>query len=165
MKKKLFIALIGMSLILMTACGESRTIYHNINSNSDSLQTKSDENNQGIAETDTTEVDVTEADIPEENTAESKAREESADAIRPEFKEAMDSYEAFYNEYCDVIKKYTANPSDIRLLADYTNMLSKSAEMAEKFDAWENDDMNSEELKYYLDVNNRITKKLLEVYE
>lgn len=85
------------------------------------------------------------------------------DGMRPEFKEAMYSYEAFYDEYCEIIKKYTENPSDVELLADYTDMLSKAAEMTEKFDAWENNDLNSAELKYYLDVNNRVTKKLLEV--
>ncbi len=93
------------------------------------------------------------------------ANGELVDGMRPEFKEAMDSYEAFYDEYCNIIKKYTENPADMKLLADYTDMLTKEAEMAEKFDAWENSDMNSAELKYYLDVNNRITKKLLEVSE
>lgn len=96
---------------------------------------------------------------------EANANEELVDGMRPEFKEAMDSYEAFYDEYCNIIKKYTENPSDMKLLADYTDMLTKAAEMAEKFDAWENSDMNSTELKYYLDVNNRVTKKLLDVAE
>lgn len=91
--------------------------------------------------------------------------EELVDGMRPEFKEAMDSYEAFYDEYCDIMKKYAENPSDMKLLADYTDMLTKAAEMAEKFDAWENSDMNSAELKYYLDVNNSVTQKLLEVAE
>lgn len=96
---------------------------------------------------------------------ESNANEELVDGMRPEFKDAMDSYEAFYDEYCDILKKYTENPSDMKLLADYTDMLAKAAEMAEKFDAWENDDLNSAELKYYLDVNNRVTQKLLDVVE
>lgn len=87
------------------------------------------------------------------------------DGMRPEFKEAMDSYEAFYDEYCNMIKKYNENPSDMKLLADYTAMLTKAAEMTEKFNAWENSDMNSAESKYYLDVNNRVTQKLLEVAE
>lgn len=106
-------------------------------------------------------------DAASENTenGESNTNAELADGIRPEFKDAMDSYEAFYDEYCDILKKYTENPSDMKLLADYTDMLAKAAEMAEKFDAWENDDLNSTELKYYLDVNNRVTQKLLDVVE
>lgn len=90
---------------------------------------------------------------------------ELVDGMRPEFKEAMDSYEAFYDEYCDIIKKYSENPSDIKLLSNYTDMLAKAAEMTEKFDAWEDSDLNSVELTYYLDVSSRIAKKLLEVSE
>lgn len=87
------------------------------------------------------------------------------DGMRPEFKEAMDSYEAFYDEYCDIMKRYMANPTDLGLLSSYTDMLTKASEMSEKFEAWEDNEMNEAELKYYLDVNNRVTKKLLEVYE
>ncbi len=94
---------------------------------------------------------------------ESDTNEELIDGMRPEFKEAMDSYEAFYDEYCNIIKKYAENPSDMKLLADYTNILTKGAEMTEKFNAWEDNDLNNAELKYYLDVNNRVTKKLLDV--
>lgn len=90
---------------------------------------------------------------------------ELVDDMRPEFKEAMDSYEAFYDEYCEIVKKYTQNPSDMELLADYTDMVSKAAEMSEKFEAWENSDLNDAELTYYLDVHNRVAKKLLEVSE
>lgn len=32
--------------------------------------------------------------------------EELVDGMRPEFKEAMASYEAFYDEYCNIMKKY-----------------------------------------------------------
>lgn len=93
------------------------------------------------------------------------ASEELVDGMRPEFKEAMDSYEAFYDEYCDILKKYAENPSDMEILTSYTDMLTKAAEMSESFEAWEDNEMNDAELKYYLDVNNRIAKKLLDVSE
>ena len=73
------------------------------------------------------------------------------------------SYEAFYDEYCDVMKKYAENPTDMEILTSYTDMLTKAAEMSEKFEAWEDNKMNDAELKYYLDVNNRVAKKLLDV--
>lgn len=99
----------------------------------------------------------------EMNNEDSNVDIELVDGMRPEFKEAMDSYEAFYDEYCDIMKKYTENPSDMELLTSYTDMLTKATEMTEKFEAWESDEMNDTELKYYLDVNNRVTKKLLDV--
>lgn len=84
-------------------------------------------------------------------------------SIDPEFKQAMDSYEKFMGEYVAFMKKYTANPTDMSLLADYTNYMSKYTEMVKDFEKWENEDMNSAELAYYVDVQGRVAKKLLEV--
>lgn len=83
--------------------------------------------------------------------------------IRPEFKEAMDSYEAFYNEYCDLLAEYTANPTDLTLLTKYAAMITKAEEMDKKFAAWDEGDLTPEELKYYLDVTARVEKKLLDL--
>ena len=86
-----------------------------------------------------------------------------SDEIRPEFKEAMDAYEAFYDEYCDLLSKYYANPTDMSLLTQYTELMSKAVDMDEAFAKWESEDLNNEELKYYLEVNNRVIQKLLDV--
>jgi len=106
-----------------------------------------------------------EADLEDAENSEANENEELVDGMRPEFKEAMDSYEAFYVKYCDIVKSYTENPSNIKLLADYTDILAKEAEMIEKFKAWKDSDLNNAELAYYLDVNNRVAKKLLELTE
>lgn len=87
----------------------------------------------------------------------------AASGIRPEFKEAMDSYEAFYDEYAAFMADYKKNPTDFSLLMKYTTMLTKVAEMDEKFNAWDQNDMTPEELKYYLEVNTRIQKKLIDL--
>ena len=85
------------------------------------------------------------------------------DGMRKEFKDAMDSYEDFYDEYCDFMKKYKDNPYDFSLLMQYTNMLSKLADMDKKFEAWKSEDLNDAELKYYLEVQSRVAKKLIDV--
>lgn len=85
------------------------------------------------------------------------------DGMRKDFKDAMDSYEAFMDEYVAFMKKYSDNPSDVGLLADYTKYMSKYADMVEKFDKWESEDLNDAELAYYIDVQARVSKKLLEV--
>lgn len=86
----------------------------------------------------------------------------SLSGIRPEFKDAMDSYEAFYDEYCALMKQYSENPTDLTLLSKYSDMLSRLSDMDEKFEAWESEDMSNEELKYYLEVTNRVTSKLID---
>mgnify|MGYP004534528825 FL=1 len=92
-----------------------------------------------------------------------EATEALVSGMRPEFKEAMDAYEAFYREYCDLLKKYTENPTDFSILGQYTNMLTKMDEVEKAFEKWDESDLNSEELKYYLDVNNRVMKMLVDV--
>ncbi len=84
------------------------------------------------------------------------------DGMRPEFKEAMDSYEVFYEEDCNVLKKYNSNPEDMTILLEYTELMQKSVEIGEKFEAWDEGEMNDVELKYYLEVNGRVTQMLIE---
>ena len=83
--------------------------------------------------------------------------------IRPEFKEAMDSYEAFYDEYIAFMKKYrTADAMEmLSMLSDYTDFMEKMDDWTDKLDKLEGD-MNDEELAYYLEVTGRVEKKMLE---
>ncbi len=85
------------------------------------------------------------------------------DEIRPEFRKAMDDLESFYDDYCEFMKQYQANPTDMTLLSKYASMAAKLIEMNEEMENWEGEDMNDAEAKYYLEVTNRITQKLLEV--
>ena len=110
---------------------------------------------------------VTEPEVTEEVTQEPKghpAEETTASGLRPEFKQAMDSYESFYNEYVDLLKQYKANPTDFSILTKYMSMLSKVEEIDAAFKAWDSSDMTSEELKYYLEVSTRIQKKLVDLF-
>lgn len=88
---------------------------------------------------------------------------EKDSTIDPEFKAAMDSYEKFFDEYVAIMKKYKANPTDMSILTDYANYMGQYADMMQKFEKWENEDLNTAEAAYYVDVQARITKKLLEV--
>lgn len=85
------------------------------------------------------------------------------DGMRPEFKEAMDAYEAFYDEYCAFMVKYSQNPTDFNLLMQYAGMLTKLGEMDEAFKQWDQEELNNAELKYYLEVNNRVMQKMVDI--
>lgn len=89
---------------------------------------------------------------------------ELVDGLRPDFKKAMDSYEEFMNEYCDFMTKYAdSDGTDIGLIAEYADYMSKYSDMVKDFDAWNDEELNNAELSYYLDVQNRINKKFLEI--
>lgn len=97
--------------------------------------------------------------------AESTSKESDlVDGMHPEFKEAMDSYEEFMTEYCVFMQKYDdSDGTDVSLLTEYTEYLGKYAEFVASFEEWDEDEMNDTELAYYLDVQTRVNKKLLEV--
>lgn len=125
-----------------------------------------------VAEPTELELEKISDDVPEDTTPTEKptpsedttSSGELVNGMRPEFKEAMDSYEAFFDEYCGFMKKYIAsNGSDMSLLLDYASYMSKYAEMMEDFEAWESEEMNNAETAYYIQVQNRINQKLLEV--
>ena len=145
------------------------------------LEKKNTENSETTPEIDVTEEEVTkpeeevtkpeeeETTKPEEETTKpeeaikSEKTEELVDGMRPEFKEAMDTYESFMDEYVEFMKKYKADPSNANLLADYAEYMSKYTDFVTKFEEWDKGEMNKSELKYYLEVSNRVTQKLLEV--
>ena len=92
-----------------------------------------------------------------------ESNSEYIDGMRPEFKEAMDSYEVFFDEYCEFMKKYKDNPTDLSLIADYATYMAKYVDTMAKLEKLGEEDLNDAELLYYAEVNNRISQKLLEV--
>lgn len=111
--------------------------------------------------TETQENTLVESTIAESD----KPTAETLKGIRPEFKEALDSYEAFYDEYCDIMKKYMENPLDMSILTEYYECIEKIEEMDEKLEALDDSEWSDEETKYYLEVTTRVTTKMLEIYQ
>lgn len=87
----------------------------------------------------------------------------STTGIRPEFKEALDSYETFFDEYIAFMKKYTEAENPIGMLTDYSSYMNKYIDMMDKLDKLDDGDLNDAEILYYAEVSARINKKLLEV--
>ena len=118
------------------------------------------------ANTDDSDTDANEEDVntDDANTDEKDNKsEELVNGMRPEFKEAMDNYEAFYDDYFKMMKKYEKDPTDLSIMNEYTDMLSKLADMDEMIAAWDISEMNDKELKYFTKVTNRITERLLKI--
>ena len=134
MKKTIALILSIVLCLSLCACGGSN----------DTPETKNDEKISTPAE----------SQLPTTN---------GTETMRPEFKEAMDAYEAFYDEYCEFMEEYKKNPSDMTLLPKYTEMLEKVAEMNEAFETWDEDELSDAELKYYLDVTNRVMEKMADI--
>ena len=88
---------------------------------------------------------------------------EQIKGIRPEFKETMDGYESFFDDYCEIMKKYNENPDDLSILMDYLEFMTKYEDVMTEIENLNADDLTDEEQKYILEVQNRINTKLLSV--
>ena len=110
---------------------------------------------------------TTESTTIETTTKSTTTEKEDAlvDGMRPEFKAAMDSYETFMTDYVDFMKKFEEDSSNLSILADYADYMKKYAEFVEDFEKWDDEEMNTAETAYYIDVQARVSKKLLEVAE
>lgn len=127
----------------------------NTNNTESEGDTANEESSKPISSTET-------SSKKEEKASSSSKSNETNDGLSADFKAAMDSYENFMDEYVAFMKKYKANPTDMSLLSDYTDYMSDYADFVDDFGKWENEDLNSAELSYYLDVQTRVSKKLLE---
>lgn len=115
----------------------------------------SEESSKPIASTET-------SSKKEEKSSSSSKAEKTDEGLSADFKAAMDSYENFMDEYVAFMKKYKANPTDMSLLSDYADYMSDYADFVEDFEKWEDEEMNAAETAYYIEVQARVSKKLLE---
>ena len=86
----------------------------------------------------------------------------SATGLRTEFKNAMDSYESAMDEYIAFMTKYNASKgTNPELISAYGEYMKKYIDATDAFKKWDGKEMNKEEAKYYVDVQTRVTQKLM----
>ena len=74
----------------------------------------------------------------------------------------MKDYEAWVDDYIEIIKKYKDNPTDMSILSDYTEMMSEAAEWTEKADEIELELEDTDEALEYTKEVLRIAGKITE---
>lgn len=142
--KKILVAIIAIVLVLaLFGCGGDKSAPEEEPAATDAVEMESEE--------------AEPADTAEE------ASDADSGVLSPEFKRTMDDYEAWFDHYCEVMKKYQENPSDLELMSEMTDLLTEETTMLEQMENMDQSQMNSAELAYYIEVTARIEKKLLEV--
>ncbi len=166
MKKKISTLLILTVALAMGACGKTETT--SVLSETETVSTPEPTATK-VPKKETTSTPEPTEEVVEETTSTPEPTEEVVEApvaetdngdIRSDVKEAIDSYEAWVDKYCDFMKNYDS--SDLSKLSEATELISEEATMLEKFDSLEND-LNEAELQYYLEVQTRCTQKLSEI--
>lgn len=101
-----------------------------------------------------------------ESKAESPKKEQSSkssDGVTPEFKKAMDSYEEFFDEYIDFMKRYSESDNPLDMMDEYSEYLSKYSETMQALNDMESKEVTEADSLYFIEVQTRILDKLSEV--
>lgn len=107
-----------------------------------------------------------EASESTESTAQTEEKAASAPAATEDsvsFREAMDSYEAFFDEYAAFMQKYKASSDAASMLADYSSFLTRYADVMQKIGAIDSSSLSADDAAYYLQVMARIEQKLASI--
>ncbi len=145
--KKFIASILSFIFILsLAACG---------NENTPANETIS--NNDVVSETD----DGASLEAYSETEVSSSENETSSDDA--EWKQFLKDYEAWVDDYIEIVNKYKADPTDMSILSDYTEMVSEMATWSERADEieLELEDTNAA-LEYSAELL-RIAGKLTEV--
>ena len=159
----LAILILATTGVVFTGCGSDNSK----DSSSSKVETKAETTTEEVTEPTTEEVTeeetTTEATKPKATKKTTSQKSNSTSGVNANFKATMDSYEEFFNDYVDFMKKYK-NSTDITSMAsDYADYMTKYSNMMQKLNDIKSEDLSTADLAYYNEVNARITKKLAEV--
>ncbi len=181
MKKKKLFAAAAMSLAILmsvslSGCGKDSSSEDDAKESTSVVSEISDESSDVESEPETEKPKKEESSKKEQSSKKQESKKEESskkesskeeksdsDTVTPSFKEMMDEYEEFMNKYVDFMKSYDAN--DVTMLSEYTELLSQYNTYMDKVSKIDEDELSSADLAYYLDVTNRVNKKLLEVQQ
>lgn len=78
----------------------------------------------------------------------------------PSFKETMDAYEAFFDEYITFMQTYTESDNTLSMLTDLANMMTRYTETMESLNSIDTNSLSTADELYYIEVMTRINAKL-----
>ena len=96
--------------------------------------------------------------------ADTPAEDTPAKGIRPEFRDAMDSYEAFFDEYVTFMKEYMDSDDPLDMMVDYSDMMQQYTDTMTEFRNLDTSELSNEEMLYYTEVTVRILEKIEDIY-
>lgn len=91
--------------------------------------------------------------------SESKSATTSKVSNDDEWREFLADYEDWVDDYIVLLEKYEANPTDMSILTEYTEMAAEVSEWANKADEIE-ESLDAEDLAEYTSTLTRIIEKL-----
>ena len=147
MKKVLAIVLSVVLLLSLCACRSNDTPIEVENVYTDDPSVENTENNSSASSEETEPAD---SDVEETSST--------------DWESFLDEYEAWVDDYIEIVKKYKNNPTDMSILSDYSAMMTEMADWSTKADgvASELEDASPSELAKYSARLAKIAAKLAE---
>lgn len=94
-----------------------------------------------------------------------ESSDKSSNASEISWREFLDEYSMWVDEYVDIVDKYKNNPTDMTLLTEYTELMGDMAEWADKADKIqaELEDVSPSEAMEYAAELSKIAMKLAKI--
>lgn len=83
----------------------------------------------------------------------------SSGDVTPEFKELMDSYEAFFDECIAFVEEYKSASDPTAMFADYSRYMARYAETMQALKGVDQSSLTAADAAYYAEVSGRIMEK------
>ena len=87
------------------------------------------------------------------------ADQASVDGVTPEFKEAMDSYGAFFDEYVAIMKEYRESGNPASMMAEYGTYMQQYTETMSAISEIDKDTLSEADALYLAEVSGCIATK------
>ncbi len=114
-------------------------------------------------EAETSKAESSKQESSKKESSKSEQSSKSAEGVTPEFKEAMDSYEEFFDEYIDFMVRYSESDNPIEMMDEYYDYLNKYSETMQELSDMEDKEVTDADRLYYIEVQTRILDKLSKV--
>ena len=105
--------------------------------------------------------------LQQEEPAEAEVQQESQEpadsgipGVSAEFKNTMDEYEAFFDDYVEFMQMYKES-NDVAMMGKYAEMMNQAVVSMQALENMDTESMTVAEQAYYIEVMARIEKKLL----
>ncbi len=83
--------------------------------------------------------------------------------VSPDFKANMDQYEKFFDSYVDFMKAFSKDDATAEQLLEYNKFMSEYPKTQEAINNIDTNNLSDADKAYYVEVTERISKKLLEL--
>lgn len=149
------ILVVGLMIMFTSGCDGKTSVSSELDSSVVTSETETSKNDESSK--------AQESSKKEEVPKQEDESQKTDNNVSTNFKETMDSYEAFIDEYVEFMNKYQESDDTAAMLTDYSEFVSKYKDYAAKIDEINEDELSAADLAYYIEVTDRVNSKLASI--